>query len=113
MRSRCGAKEFFQNKLGEPPPEQTPQEKKLMMTALFFVFSYHTPLLFPYFYFFNATDSAPPTNKLLRSEIREISLDPNYSLKTPFHFTTLHMPSIPPENAGNENESCRRRECGE
>jgi hypothetical protein len=58
---------IFPKKLGEPPPKQTKKKKKSTMTASFFVFPYHTTLLFPYF--FDATDSAPPTNKLLRSEI--------------------------------------------
>jgi hypothetical protein len=48
-------------------PEQTNNNKKSTMAALFFVFSYDTPLLLPSF--FDDTYSAPPTNKLLRSEI--------------------------------------------
>jgi hypothetical protein len=58
---------IFPKKIGRATAGTTPFQKKLTMTALFFVFSYHTPLLFPYF--FDATDSAPPTSKLLRSEI--------------------------------------------
>jgi hypothetical protein len=66
LARRCGAKGFFKKILGATAGTNK-KTKKLTMAALFFVFSYDTPLLLPSF--FDATDSAPPTNKLLPSEI--------------------------------------------
>jgi hypothetical protein len=41
----CGANRFFKNIFGATAGAKTKQKKKSTMPALFFVFSYDTPLL--------------------------------------------------------------------